>query len=91
MAEEQGLTVTKEKNFSEWYTQVIQKADLADYSVVSGCIVYKPNSYALWEKIQQVVDKRFKEVGIKTGVFNIVKDVEYFGSSTFYLLKFIHN
>ena len=64
-----GLTVTKESDFSQWYTQVIQKADLADYSIVSGCIIYKPNSYALWEKIQQVVDKRFKEVGIKNAYF----------------------
>ena len=64
-----GLTVTKDGDFSEWYTQIIQKADLADYSIVSGCIIYKPNSYSLWEKIQQVVDKRFKEVGIKNAYF----------------------
>ncbi|PIZ51861.1 proline--tRNA ligase [Candidatus Woesearchaeota archaeon CG_4_10_14_0_2_um_filter_33_13] len=64
-----GITIKKEDDFSEWYTQVIQKADLADYSSVSGCIVYKPNSYTIWEKIQQATDKRFKAVGIQNAYF----------------------
>jgi prolyl-tRNA synthetase len=64
-----GITVKKEEDFSEWYTQVIQKADLADYSAVSGCIVYKPNSYSVWEVIKDVTDKKFKAVGIKNAYF----------------------
>ncbi|MBW3012818.1 proline--tRNA ligase [Candidatus Woesearchaeota archaeon] len=64
-----GLTVKKEENFSEWYTQVIQKADLADYTSVSGCIVFKPYSYAIWEKIKEETDKRFKALGIKNAYF----------------------
>ncbi|MBI2146594.1 hypothetical protein HYU22_04600, partial [Candidatus Woesearchaeota archaeon] len=60
-----GITVKKADDFSEWYTQVIQKADLADYSAVSGCIVYKPGSYAIWEKIQQIVDARLKAMGVQ--------------------------
>jgi len=64
-----GITVKKEDDFSEWYTQVIQKADLADYSSVSGCIVYKPNSYSVWEVIKDVTDKKFKAVGIKNAYF----------------------
>jgi len=63
-----GIT-TKKENFSEWYTQVIQKADLADYSAVSGCIIYKPNSYAVWEKIQHITDQKFKKAGIKNAYF----------------------
>ena len=51
--ETQGLTVKKKDNLSEWYTQVIQKADLADYTQVSGCIVFKPNSYEIWERIKE--------------------------------------
>jgi len=66
---QQGITSKKAENFSEWYTQVIQKADLADYSVVSGCIVYKPNSYAIWEKIRDVTDKKFKAIGIQNAYF----------------------
>ncbi len=64
-----GITVKKSEDFSEWYTQVIQKADLADYSAVSGCIVYKPDSYMVWEKIRDNTDKKFKEIGIRNAYF----------------------
>ncbi len=65
----QGLTVSKDQDISEWYTQLIQKAELADYSAVSGCIIYKPASYAVWEKIVAVTDAQFKQVGIKNAYF----------------------
>ncbi len=64
-----GITVKKSEDFSEWYTQIIQKAELADYSSVSGCIVYRPDSFALWETIKAVTDKRFKEIGIQNAYF----------------------
>lgn len=64
-----GITVRKHDNFSEWYTQVIQKADLADYSSVSGCIIFKPSSYALWEKIKDVVDAKLKAMGVQNAYF----------------------
>jgi prolyl-tRNA synthetase len=64
-----GITVTKTEDFSEWYTQVILKADLADYSSVSGCIVYKPASFAVWEKIKSIVDVGFKKLGIQNAYF----------------------
>jgi len=64
------LGVTAEKDdFSEWFTQLMLKADLADYTDVSGCIVFKPGSYAIWEKIQKEVDARFKKLGIKNCYF----------------------
>src|SRR3990167_6742120 len=63
-----GITVEKD-NFSQWFTQIMLKADLADYSKVSGCIVFKPRSYALWEKVMQVVDGEFKKIGIKNAYF----------------------
>ncbi len=64
----QAITVPKTE-FSEWYTQLIQKADLADYSSVSGCIVFKPGSYSLWEKIKLIVDSGFKKAGIQNAYF----------------------
>ncbi len=70
--DQKGITVKKEENFSEWYTQVIQKADLADYSSVSGCIVFKPGSYAIWEKITEIADKQFKELGIQNVCFPLL-------------------
>jgi prolyl-tRNA synthetase len=69
MANELGVGVKKEEDLSKWYTEVIQKADLADYSDVSGCMVFKPDSYAMWEIIQQATDKKFKELGIRNAYF----------------------
>tara|TARA_Y100000310_G_scaffold183970_1_gene184132 strand:- start:3115 stop:4545 length:1431 start_codon:yes stop_codon:yes gene_type:complete len=66
---EKGISVKKNENFSEWYTQVIIKSDLADYTEVSGCIVYKPYSYSIWEEIKEQVDKRIKKMGVKNAYF----------------------
>jgi len=63
-----GITAEKD-DFSEWFTQLMIKADLADYTDVSGCIVFRPNSYAIWEKIQAECDKRFKKLGVKNAYF----------------------
>ena len=69
MSEELGITVKKEENFSEWYTQIIQKAELADYSPVKGCMIIKPYGYAIWENIQKIFDKWIKETGVKNAYF----------------------
>jgi prolyl-tRNA synthetase len=66
---QEGLTIKKEENFSEWYQQLILKANLADYSSVSGCIIFRPESYLIWEKIVQECDKEFKKAGIKNCYF----------------------
>ena len=63
-----GITAEKDE-FSEWFTQLMIKADLADYSSVSGCIILKPSAYAIWEKIREEVDKRFKKIGIENAYF----------------------
>ena len=67
-----GITVKKDKNFSEWYTQVVQKADLADYTKVSGCIVFKPYAYAIWENIKDIVDGKIKKMGVKNVYFPLL-------------------
>ena len=66
---EEGITVKKEDNFGEWYQQLILKADLADYSSVSGAIIFKPSSYIIWETLQKIIDKEFKKIGIKNTYF----------------------
>ena len=66
---QQGLTVKKHENFSEWYTQVILKSELADYAPTKGCMVIRPYGYAIWEKIQKVFDKMIKETGVKNAYF----------------------
>ncbi len=54
-----------EEDFAKWYTDVIKKADLMDYTSVKGCMVFKPAGYALWENIQHELDRRFKETGVE--------------------------
>ncbi|MBQ4583548.1 MAG: proline--tRNA ligase [Bacilli bacterium] len=53
----------REVDFAKWYTDVVMAARLADYSSVKGCLVIEPNGYAIWEKIQNVLDNKFKETG----------------------------
>ena len=69
MAAELGLTVTKEQDFSGWYTQLLQKAELIEYSDVSGCYILRPRAYYIWEKIQEYLDKKFKATGVKKTSF----------------------
>ena len=68
----EGLTAKKEENFSEWYTQIIQKAELADYTSVSGCIVFRPVAWQIWEKIRDEVDKRLKKMNVKNVNFPLL-------------------
>lgn len=57
------------ENFSEWYNQLIQKAELADYAPVRGCMVVRPYGWALWENIQKALDSRFKATGHVNAAF----------------------
>ena len=52
-------------DFAQWYTDVVKKAELCDYASVKGCMVIKPDGYAIWENIQNELDRRFKETGVQ--------------------------
>ena len=52
-----------EEDFARWYTDVVKKAELMDYSSVKGCMIFEPYGYAIWENMQAILDKRFKELG----------------------------
>ncbi len=52
-----------EEDFTQWYTDVVKKAELMDYSSVKGCMIFRPYGYAIWENIQKRLDARFKELG----------------------------
>ncbi|MBC8501218.1 MAG: proline--tRNA ligase [Nanoarchaeota archaeon] len=67
--EEKGITVTKSSDFSEWYTQVIQKAELMEYTKISGCMVIRPYAYEIWEKAQAFFDREIKKIGVKNASF----------------------
>ena len=66
---QEGLTTKKSEDFDEWYTQMILKSEIADYSPVSGCVVYRPSGYAVWENIQRETDALFKKAGITNTYF----------------------
>lgn len=61
--------VKRSENYSEWYNNLVKNADLAEHSAVKGCMVIKPYGYAIWEKMQAQLDKRFKETGHSNAYF----------------------
>ncbi len=58
-----GITTKKSVDFSEWYTETILKSELADYAPIKGCMIFREHSYAIWEKIQEVFNKKIKATG----------------------------
>jgi prolyl-tRNA synthetase len=61
--------VTREQDYSKWYNNLVEDADLAQHSSVRGCMVIKPYGYAIWEKMQAELDRRFKETGHENAYF----------------------
>lgn len=72
MSKEIGITVTKNDDFSDWYTQVVLKAELADYAPVKGLIVLRPDGYSIWESIKTELDKKFRKEGIRNGFLPVL-------------------
>ena len=60
---------SQKENFSKWYLELVNQADLADYSAVKGCMIIKPYGYAIWENIQRELDHRIKALGVKNAYF----------------------
>ena len=60
------------EDFSQWYTDIVRKAELADYTETKGCIAIRPYGYAIWENIQTYTDKLFKETGVKNVYFPVL-------------------
>ena len=72
-----ALTVARADNFSEWYQEVVRKSDLAETSAVRGCMVIKPWGYGIWERIQQELDRRFKETGHENCYFPLFIPLDF--------------
>ena len=66
-----GLT-KRSVNYSQWYNELVVKAELAEQSDVRGCMVIRPYGYAIWEKIQSELDKKFKETGVQNAYFPLL-------------------
>ena len=61
-----------DEDFAQWYTDIVLKAELADYADTKGCIAIKPYGYAIWENIQNYTDKKFKETGVENVYFPVL-------------------
>ena len=72
MAKELKDLTKRAENYSQWYNDLVVKADLAEQSAVRGCMVIKPYGYAVWEKMQQQLDKMFKETGVQNAYFPLL-------------------
>ena len=70
--EDVGITVSKNVDFSEWYTQVVLKAKLADYAPVKGLIVLRPDGNSIWESLKTTFDKKFAKNGIRNGFLPVL-------------------
>lgn len=66
------LITDMKKDYSKWYIDIVTRAELADYSPVKGCMVIRPNGYALWENIQNILDRMFKDTGHVNAYFPLL-------------------
>jgi len=70
--------ISREENYSQWYNEIVKRADLAENSAVRGCMVIKPYGYALWENMHDVLDKMFKETGHSNAYFPLFIPKSFF-------------
>ncbi|HTI57720.1 proline--tRNA ligase [Mucilaginibacter sp.] len=70
--------ISKEEDYSQWYNELVIKADLAEYSPVRGCMIIKPYGYSIWEKMQSVLDGMFKETGHSNAYFPLFIPKSFF-------------
>lgn len=75
---EHAICPTRSEDFSEWFAKVIELATLADHSPSRGCMVIRPYGYAIWEKMQKDLDRRFKKKGVQNAYFPLFIPMSYF-------------
>ena len=83
--------VSRKENFSEWYSGVIKHAGLAEQSPVHDCTIIKPYGFALWEKMKNVFDKKFKETGHQNACFPALIPKSYFTREAQHVDGFANN
>jgi len=70
--------ISRKEDYSQWYNELVSKADLAEHSAVRGCMVIKPYGYAIWEKMQAALDKKFKDTGHSNAYFPLFIPKSFF-------------
>lgn len=84
----EGLSVKKEEDISEWYSQVVQKAELCDYAPIRGFMVIRPNAYFVWEKIQEYFNKVLEKKGVSNAYFPLLIPESFFKKEAEHAEKF---
>src|SRR5256886_11546472 len=79
---------TRSENYSQWYNDLVLKADLAENSAVRGCMVIKPYGFAIWEKMQSVLDKMFKDTGHSNAYFPLLIPKSFFSKEASHVAGF---
>ncbi|MCQ2184790.1 MAG: proline--tRNA ligase [Bacteroidales bacterium] len=79
---------TRAENYSQWYNDLVVKADLAEQSAVRGCMVIKPYGYAIWEKMQSILDAEFKKVGVHNAYFPLFIPKSFFSKEAEHVAGF---
>jgi prolyl-tRNA synthetase len=79
---------TREEDYSKWYNELVYRADLAEHSDVKGCMVIKPYGYAIWEKMKEILDKKFKETGHSNAYFPLFIPKSYFSKEASHIEGF---
>lgn len=74
----EGVMVSKKSNLSEWYPEIVQKAEMADYAPIQGFMVIRPNAYSIWEKIQEYFNETLKKKGVKNAYFPLLIPESFF-------------
>jgi prolyl-tRNA synthetase len=77
MSKEIGITVKKAQDLSEWYTQVVTKAELADYSSIKGFMILRPYGFSIWERIREYLDRKLKETNHSNAYFPLLIPESY--------------
>ncbi len=78
----------RSENYSQWYNDLIIKADLAEQSAVRGCMVIKPYGYAIWEKMQRILDDMFKATGVQNAYFPLFIPKSFFSKEAEHVAGF---
>ena len=73
-----AIKITREENFNEWYQEVVKEAELADNSSTRGCMVVRPYAYAIWEKMQAVLNEKIKRLGVQNAYFPLLIPIDFF-------------
>src|SRR5215216_2124142 len=79
---------TRQEDFSKWYNELVIKADLAEHSAVRGCMVIKPYGFSIWEKMQAVLDKMFKDTGHMNAYFPLFIPKSFFSKEASHVAGF---